>query len=250
MGGTRGAPAPAGHQGLGREWGLAVAFGILLTAYNNVVAAQPWHRRWYAPVNAGAAAALLAVASAGGLTAADLGVGRGRWLPGRLGSLLAAGTAAGWLAAALVPAARPVLNDRRITALGGRAAAYQAVVRIPAGTVLWEEIAFRGVLQAALRRVLPEPAAIAATSGVFGLWHIRPTAGALRINGLARDRGREVAGVAAGVAVTTAGGVLLSWLRARSGRLAAPVLLHLTINCGGLAAAWATAARDRRRNRG
>ena len=50
-------------------------------------------------------------------------------------------------------------------------------------------------------------------------------------------------GVAAGVAVTTAGGVLLSWLRARSGRLAAPVLLHLTINCGGLAAAWADRGR-------
>jgi membrane protease YdiL (CAAX protease family) len=59
-----------------------------------------------------------------------------------------------------------------------------------------------------------------------------------------------VAGVAAGVAVTTAGGVALSWLRARSGRLAAPVLLHLTINCGGLAAAWVTAAADRRRNQG
>lgn len=250
MGGARGAPAPPGHQGLGREWGVAAAFGIVLTVYNNVIAAQPWHRRWYAPVNACAAGAVLTAASASGLTAADLGLGRGRWLPGRLGSLLAAGTAAGWLAAAVVPAARPALNDKRITGLSGRAAAYQAVVRIPVGTVLWEEIAFRGVLQAALRRVLPEPAAIAATSGVFGLWHVRPTAGALRINGLASDRGRAVAGVAAGVAVTTAGGVALSWLRARSGRLAAPVLLHLTINCGGLAAAWVTAAADRRQNQG
>jgi membrane protease YdiL (CAAX protease family) len=40
--------------------------------------------------------------------------------------------------------------------------------------------------------------------------------------------------------------VLLSWLRAQSGRLAAPVLVHLTINSGGLAAAWAVAARNRR----
>ena len=71
-------------------------------------------------------------------------------------------------------------------------------MRIPVGTVLWEEIAFRGVLQAALRRVMPGGAAIAVTSGVFGIWHIRPTAAALRINGLAggprEDHGRRQRG--------------------------------------------------------
>jgi uncharacterized protein len=116
-------------------------------------------------------------------------------------------------------------------------------VRIPVGTVLWEEVAFRGVLQAALRRMMPEPAAIAVTSGVFGLWHIRPTAGALRVNGLAGDRRRATAGVLAGVAATTAAGAFLSWLRERSGRLAAPVLLHLAANSGGLVAAWAISGR-------
>jgi uncharacterized protein len=242
----RGGPAPAGHQARARELGVAVAYGTVLTAYNNVLGAQPWHHRWYVPANACAAGTVLAAASAGGLTPAELGVGPGRWLPGRLGWALAAATAAGWLGAAALPAARPALDDKRLTALSGPEAVYQAVVRIPVGTVLWEEIAFRGVLQAALRRVMPETAAIAVTSGVFGLWHIRPTAGALRMNGLAGSRRQAVAGVAAGVAVTTAGGVLLSWLRARSGRLAAPVLLHLTINSGGLAAAWAVAARNRR----
>jgi uncharacterized protein len=191
----------------------------------------------------------LAAAAASGLTAADLGFGRGRWLPGRLGSLLAAATAAGWLAAAAVPAARPVLDDKRIKGLDGRGLAYQTLVRIPVGTAAWEEIAFRGVLQAALRRVMSEPAAIAVTSAVFGLWHIRPTAGALRANGLADGRGQAVAGVAAGVAVTAAGGVLFSWLRARSGRLAAPVALHIAINCGGLAAAWAATGREPRGTR-
>jgi hypothetical protein len=36
--------------------------------------------------------------------------------------------------------------------------------------------------------------------------------------------------------------VLLSWLRARSGSLTAPVLLHLATNSGGMAAAWAVAS--------
>jgi len=146
---------------------------------------------------------------------------------------------------AAVPATRPVLNDKRITSLDGRAVAYQAVVRIPIGTVLWEEVAFRGVLQAALRRILPETAAIAATSAVFGVWHIRPTLQALRVNGLASNRGQAAARVAAGVAATAAGGALLSWLRARSGSLAAPVLLHLATNSGGQVAAWAVASLSR-----
>jgi uncharacterized protein len=229
-----------------RDLGFAAASCAVLTAYNNVIAGQPWHDRRYTPLNAGAAGAALAAAAASGLTAADMGFGPGRWLPGRLGTLLAAATAAGWLAAAAMPAARPVLDDKRIEGLTGRGLAYQTLVRIPVGTVLWEEIAFRGVLQAALRRVMPEPAAIAVTSGVFGLWHIRPTAGALRANGLADGRRRAVTGVAAGVVVTAAGGAALSWLRARSGRLAAPVALHLAINCGGLAAAWAATAPKRR----
>jgi membrane protease YdiL (CAAX protease family) len=119
-----------------------------------------------------------------------------------------------------------------------RALAYQVAFRIPVGTVLWEEIAFRGVLQAALRRVMSEPAAIAVSGGVFGLWHIRPTAAALRVNGLAGDGRQAVARLAAGVAVTAAGGVLFGWLRARSGRLAAPAALHLATNCVGPVVAW------------
>jgi uncharacterized protein len=227
-----------------RDTGFAVASCAALLAYNGVIGAQPWHRRWYAAVNAGAAGAALAAASASGLTAADLGLGRGTWRPGRLGSGLPAATAAGWLVAAAVPATRPLLNDKRISSLDGRGLAYQVAFRIPVGTVMWEEIAFRGVLQAALRRVLPEPAAIAVTSGVFGVWHIRPTAAALRVNGLVGDRGQVRARVAAGVAASAGAGVLFSWLRARSGSLAAPVLLHLATNCVGLVVAW-TVAPDR-----
>src|SRR5258708_407319 len=172
-------------------------------------------------------------AAASGLTAADLGFGRDTWRPGRLGSRMAAVTAAVLLAAAAAPATRPFLNDKRITSLDGRALAYQVAFRIPVGTVLWEEIAFRGFLQAALRRVMSEPAAIAVTSAVFGVWHIRPTAAALRVNGLAGDRGQATVPVAAGVAATTAVGVLFSWLRSRSGSLTAPMLLHLTTNWVG-----------------
>jgi uncharacterized protein len=197
-------------------------------------------------LNLCATGAALSAAAASGLTAADLGFNRVTWRGGRLGAGLAAGVAAGWLLLAVVPAARPVLNDKRITILNERAVAYQALIRIPIGTVLWEETAFRGVLQAALRRTMPESAAIVVTGGVFGVWHVRPTLEALRANGLAADRTQAVVRVFAGSAAMAAAGVFLSWLRARSGSLTEPVLLHLATNCGGLITAWAVASPERR----
>jgi len=67
------------------------------------------------------------------------------------------------------------------------------------------------------------------------------------VNRLAGDRRTAAATVTAAVAATTAGGVVLSWLRVRSGSLAAPMLLHLTINCAGALAAWSIAATAHRR---
>jgi membrane protease YdiL (CAAX protease family) len=224
---------------------FALACCAVLAGYNNVLGVHPWHNRRYVRVNLGATGAALAASALSGLTPADLGLGRGRWLPGRAGYRLASAVTAGWLLIAVVPAARPLLGDQRIASLDGRAAAYQALIRIPVGTALWEEIAFRGVLQAALRRVMPKATAIAVTSCVFGVWHIRPTLQALRANGLAGTRGRTVAGVTAAVAATTAGGVLFSWLRERSGSLTAPILLHVATNSGGLIAALAVTAASR-----
>src|SRR5260370_7205407 len=93
-----------------RDTAFAIASAAVLAAYNNVIGAQPWHRRWYA---------------ASGLTAADIGLGRDTWRPGRLGSLLPAATTAGWLVTAAVPATLPFLNDKRITTLDRPRQAYQ-----------------------------------------------------------------------------------------------------------------------------
>ena len=224
--------------------GFAIASCVVLVAYNNVAGMLPWHQRRYTLLNVCATGAALAAAAASGLTATDLGLGREELRPGlRLGSAAAAATAGGWVLIAAVPVTRPVLRDDRIAGLSRREVAYQALVRIPLGTVLWEETAFRGVLQAALCRVMPAGTAIAVTSCIFGIWHIGPTAAALRINGLAGGPGKTVAGVTAGVAATAAGGVLLSWLRTRSGSLAAPMLLHVATNSMGALMAWAITRR-------
>ena len=130
---------------------------------------------------------------------------------------------------------------RRIAGLDGGQIAYQALVRVPFGTVLWEEVAFRGVLLAALR------AAVVAAGGhrprrprVFGIWHIRPTlerAGGQRPRRRARrHRRRRACWPALG---TAAAGVLFTVLRLRSGSLLAPALLHLATNSLGTLAAAA-----------
>jgi membrane protease YdiL (CAAX protease family) len=213
---------------------FAAAACIALAGYNNLAGARPWHRRWYPAVNALAAAVLLAAATASGLTADDLGLRRDRLRAGlRCGSAAAAPVVAAFGLAALNPATRPLLNDQRIAGLDRRQLAYQVLLRIPVGTVAWEEIAFRGVLQAALRRVLAEPVATAVGSAVFGLWHIRPTAEALAVNRLAASRGARIFAVTAVAAGTAGAGAVLSLLRGRSGSLAAPVLLHLAANCAG-----------------
>jgi membrane protease YdiL (CAAX protease family) len=210
---------------------FAAAACLVLAGYNNLAGLQPWHRRWYPAVNTLAAAALLAAAATSGLTPADLGLHRDQLRSGlALGSAAAAPVVAALALAALAPATQPLLDDQRVVGLDRRQLAYQVLLRIPVGTVAWEEIAFRGVLQAALRRVLTGPAATVVGSVVFGLWHVRPTAEALTANGLAATRGARIARVTAAVAGTAAVGALLSLLRDRSGSLAAPVLLHLAAN--------------------
>src|SRR5215475_16164929 len=197
---SRARPAAGREPRQRTDAGFAIASCVVLAAYNNLVGLLTWHGRRYALLNLCATGAALSAAAASGLTATDVGLGRQELRPGlRLGSWLAAAAACGWMLIAAAPATRPVLRYERVAGLSGRSIAYQVMVRIPLGTVLWEETAFRGVLQAALGRVMPGGAAIAAANCVFGIWHIRPTAAALRINGLAAGPGQTLAAVGSGV---------------------------------------------------
>jgi uncharacterized protein len=162
--------------------------------------------------------------------------------------LAAAPVVAGFGLAAVIPGGRRLLDDQRIAGLDRRQLAYQVLLRIPVGTVAWEEIAFRGVLQGALRRVLAEPLATAVGCAVFGVWHIRPTVEALAVNRLAAERGARVLAVTGVVGGMAVAGAVLSLLRERSGSLAAPILLHLAANCTGPLAS--TLARGGTLNRG
>ena len=118
-----------------------------------------------------------------------------------------------------------------------RRVAYHAAVRVPVGTVAWEEVAFRAVLPVLLRRTMPARMAGVVNAGVFGLWHVRPTLDAMRLNGVPMTRPRREAAVAAAVVAAALVDVLLSGLHRSTGSLLAPALVHIASNSGGTVAA-------------
>ncbi|GII53137.1 hypothetical protein Pth03_15260 [Planotetraspora thailandica] len=214
---------------------IACALGVLAAAnvLNNRVA-----RRW-APATSGAAAlALLTVARRDGLGWQELGfeqAGRGA----RAGGLLAAAVAAGYTAGVAMPRTRPLFLDERALALSRVRLAEEVLVQVPFGTVLLEEVAFRGVLPALLARRTSPRAVGVVSAALFGLWHVLPAADMARANPALAGavRGGRLARVVAGTVVSTAAaGMLFHGLRRRGGLLA-PALLHVATNSFGYVAA-------------
>jgi len=111
----------------------------------------------------------------------------------------------------------------------GWAALYYVVVRIPLGTAVLEEVAFRGALFGALSSHGAFQAAVG-SSMAFGLWHVMPTIDLVRANRPgARTRATAVAVVGA-VVFTTAAGLGFAWLRIQTGSIAAGFVAYAMIN--------------------
>lgn len=200
--------------------------------------------RVYVARNVLLAVALLVIGRRVGLSEQDLGVQPSRVVDGIRWGVGAAGIIAVSLAGAVllahvVPLAATLLADERAAVSGGDLA-YATLVRIPLGTAVFEEVAFRGVLLGSLLRAGSVGRAVAVSSVVFGLWHIPPTWVTLGINGVDAASQHGLIALAGSVMVTTIAGALFSWLRLRSGSLLAPVLAHWATNALGLLAAAGT----------
>jgi len=207
-----------------------------LVAWNNVVhpLVPGSEGGVYIPLNLAATAALLAASVGEGLTAEALGLAPDRGVAGaRLGAKVAAAIGAGLAVGVAVPRLRTFLRDERIRGLEPDAVAERMLFRIPFGTVVLEEVAFRGVLYGALRERWGPVAAAVGSSAIFGLWHIRPTLQTLETNGRGQSARRRRAAVVAAVGTTAAAGLLFCWLRERSGSLVAPAMLHVATNSLG-----------------
>lgn len=218
---------------------------VAVIAYNLVQnLAVP--RAGYVPANLIAGGGLVALARRYGCSWDDLGLDGARARSGlKLGLAGTAVTAGVALAAALHPRTRRYLFDQRAAGQTGRDIAYQALIRFPVGTALFEEVAFRGVVYGVWRREgSSDRVAALAAGAVFGLWHLIPTARALAGNPAAKrvaSLPSKAGAVVAGATLTGIASLGLSWMRKRSGSLIAPWLTHAAINCAGYlagVAAW------------
>jgi uncharacterized protein len=219
-----------------------VAILVAVNLLNNLLAP-----RAYVLTCVAATGVLLFVARRDGLSWSEIGLGRASLRPGlRWSAALVAVVLLGVAVAAALPAARPAFVDARAAGLAGSAVLVKALVRIPLGTAMLEEVAFRGVLYATLARRHGVGAAVLGSSLLFGLWHVLPSLGMLNGNaavGSLFGSGpvAAVVAVAAAVAGTAAAGLVFCEVRRRSGGLLAPFALHWAVNSVTLTAAWALA---------
>jgi membrane protease YdiL (CAAX protease family) len=177
---------------------------------------------------------LLLLARLAGVSAADLGLAREDVPRGLLWGFAAVGVVVvGYVLALAIPPIRDSLQESTHLALPQLTR--EALVVLPLSTVIPEELAFRGLLWALVRREHGTRTATVFSSACFGLWHVLPALG----GGVANDAANDVVGTgAAGTALrvlgtvlfTGAAGVLFCELRRRSGSLLAPMLLHWGVN--------------------
>lgn len=219
---------------------LGMATGLV--AYNNLVNLWPPYKdhHVYIAGNLTMTAALLMIAAAVfdiaprdaglflDLSGATFGIAGG--LIASLPILLVARLWPRWIA------------DRRLAGADADDIRLRTLLRVPFGTALLEEVAFRGVLLSAL---LPYgvSTAIFVSSLVFGSWHILPSLELIRANRPNAGWVFRVTGVVAGVVLTTTAGLFFAWLRLATGGLAAPLLFHASLNSA--ATVWSYLASKR-----
>jgi membrane protease YdiL (CAAX protease family) len=174
---------------------------------------------------------LVLLARRAGLTWHDLGLSRSTVLPGlryALGAVLA--VAVVYAVGVAIPFTRPAFADVRYHLHLG-AALLTALIVVPLGTVLLEEVAFRGVLLGLVHRHRGAVWASVTSSVLFGLWHILPSLHLAQANrAVGAALGGRVLTVLAAVGFTALAGLLLCELRRRSGSLLAAAALHWATN--------------------
>ena len=183
---------------------------------------------------------LLGFARVRGLSWGQLGLGRDRLRSGLLwGGGAIAVVALVYTAGLLLPMTRTAFLDSRYH-MSVPSALLTALVIIPAGTVLLEEVLFRSVLWGFLSRHATAWRVLLASSALFGLWHVLPSLGTASSNPALGSAVQSTGGAAvivvvvATVAFTALGGVVAGELRRRSGSIVSSAGMHWATNSLGV----------------
>ena len=220
-----------------------VVLGLLIIV--NVLNHSPYvAQRWYVPTGIVGSALIVWIGYRAGVTLSDIGLGPNSWIPGLIWSAgcIALVTSVYVIGGSMTFTRRFLADDRAV--LGPRTLAYKVLVNVPLGTVLFEELAFRGVGLALLAQWFPLWQAVLYSSLLFGFWHILPSLVMHDANAAVGDLlGQGIWGRLQSVLLTVLGtaiaGVVFCLLRIQSDSLLPPMALHWAINGLGLiAASW------------
>lgn len=216
---------------------------VALLSFSNVMTNRVLPSPAYVPWGVTMTVVLVTAARADGCGWVDLGLSRDRLRAGiGWGLSVFALVGVGYLVAVALPPTRELFDDGRVHGAGIGGALYQVGVRIPLGTVLIEEAAFRGVVLAMVARRAGIAWGVTVSSVLFGLWHVLPAWGLEDTNPVLEDILGEGAGpvmaLVGAVVGTGLAGVVFCWLRLRSGSLLAPMMLHTATNSLGFLVAW------------
>ena len=219
-----------------------LAVGLLVVS--NVMSNRVLPEWAYLPWNMAIAGVLILIAHRAGFDFSGVGLAFRSWhRPVGVGLILVACTAIVFAIGLVLPATKDAFIDARVSGTSFGNMLFQVLIRIPLGTVLLEEIAFRGVLPtlfganpALTWRWRP----VLASSALFGAWHILPSSALTNGNSAVHEMfgGSMVVVAVLAVASTMLVGVLLC-LACYVGRgLKASMLVHWATNSLGFVAAW------------
>jgi len=225
-----------------RGW-WPIAATVLALVVANVASNRLVPHAAYAPFALVVAGLLVWFARwADGRSWADLGMDRADVRAGVVwGGVPALAVTVGYVVVFVVPATHDVFLDDRVEHSSFAGMLVAAMVRVPLGTVVLEEVAFRSVLPAELATRTTRWVSYGMSSVLFGLWHVLPALGLETVNPVAIDTVGATPGalvVAGSVVATAVAGLFFCWLRDRSNSLVAPIVLHWTTNSMGYLFAW------------
>ena len=211
-----------------------------------------WARQHYLLISLWATGVMLAIAWLAGISWSELGLSMqgGSLTSGLIWSAVLVGIViVGYALAAALPLTRKGFNDSRTAQMGVGGVIYHAALRIPIGTALMEDVAFRGVLLAVFSSAWGTIWGVTASSLLFGIWHVLP---ALEFHDASSTTDRLGSGwrgklttVAGQVVGTGAAGVGFCLVRIFSDSLLPSIALHASLNALGFAMSWAFGRRLR-----
>lgn len=207
---------------------------LALVGYANIIANEVLDEAWHIPFNLGILGVAILIARRAGTTWTTMGLRADRIRRGvTVGGVVVGVIVAGIAIAIALPVTRGLFRDDRIIGSSVAWVVFQASVRIPLATALYEEVLFRGIVFGMLVRRRSPLVAGLMTSFLFGLWHILPTIDTLQTNP-AGNLFTGIIGVAIAITGAIAGtfvaGLGFLWIRLYANSTYASVLAHIGTN--------------------